>query len=201
MDGGATLLLVDDHPVFRTGLAAMLASLRPGWRLCGAADAATGLALALETPEVDAVLIDLTLQMGDGFDALAAFGAALPAVPRMVISGRDDAAARVRARAAGASGFINKAWTSERVVAAIARVLDGGEAFEPADAASAPELTGRQAEVLSLLAEGLPNKLIEDRLGIAERTVRAHMTELFQTLGAHNRTQALLRAQKLGLIP
>ena len=80
------------------------------------------------------------------------------------------------------------------------RFLAGGTAFADNRAANLPTLTPRQAEILSLLAEGHGNKEIRHRLGIAERTVRAHLTELFQVLGAHSRMQALIRAREFGLI-
>ena len=80
-------------------------------------------------------------------------------------------------------------------------MLQGGSAFSAAERdASLPILTTRQAEILALLAEGHANKEIRYRLGIAERTVRAHLTELFQLLGANSRMQAVIRGRELGLI-
>jgi DNA-binding NarL/FixJ family response regulator len=205
----ATLLLVDDHPLFHAGLASMLRTARPGWRLLSAHDAAQGLEMIRADDGIDLVLVDIVLPGIDGFDALAEFGKACPQLPRVTISGREDAAARLRARHCGASGFISKAWAPERIAAVLDAVLDGGSGFDDG-AAQAPghgedgdaaNLTPRQVEVLSLLAEGHSNKEIEYRLSIAERTVRAHLTEIFQALGAQTRVQAILQAQKLGLIP
>jgi DNA-binding NarL/FixJ family response regulator len=205
----ATLLLVDDHPLFHAGLASMLQSARPRWRLLSAHDASQGLEMIRAHPDIDLVLVDIVLPGIDGFDALAEFGKACPQLPRVTISGREDAAARLRARHCGASGFISKAWTPERIAQVLDTVLDGGSGFDetaPAAGADGDDgngsgLTPRQVEVLSLLAEGRSNKDIEFRLGIAERTVRAHLTEIFQALGAQTRVQAILQAQKRGLIP
>ncbi len=205
----ATLLLVDDHPLFHAGLASMLRTARPGYGLLSAHDAAQGLEMVRADPRIDLVLVDIVLPGIDGFDALGEFGKACPQLPRVMISGREDAAARMRARHCGASGFISKAWAPERIAGVLDAVLDGGSGFDEQTPASrdagggadASNLTPRQVEVLSLLAEGHSNKEIEYRLGIAERTVRAHMTEIFQALGAQTRVQAILQAQKLGLIP
>ena len=88
----------------------------------------------------------------------------------------------------------------ERIVEIIGRVLEGGSGFEAEPAAAATPLTQRQIEVLTLLAQGKSNKEIARALDIADRTVRAHLTELFQALGARSRTQALLNAQNMGLV-
>ena len=204
MSAKRTLLLVDDHPVFHEGLGSILSAKRPGWDLVGAYSVAEGLAALAQRPDVDLVLIDLMMPVTDGFEAIAAFGRASPEIPRVVISGREDGAARLRARHGGASGFIAKSWGGELIAEVIDRVLGGESGFhDEGDTPSGGQiaLTPRQIDVLTLLAEGLPNKSIEDRLGIAERTVRSHLTELFAVLGAQTRTQAVLRAQKLGLIP
>ena len=79
-------------------------------------------------------------------------------------------------------------------------VLRGDKIFNTGDPGNLPALTPRQIELLMLLAEGHGNKEIRHRLNIAERTVRAHLTELFQLLGAHSRMQALIRARELGLV-
>jgi DNA-binding NarL/FixJ family response regulator len=97
--------------------------------------------------------------------------------------------------------FIAKTEDPETIASTIDAVLAGGTIFNSQHASGdVPELTGRQIEVLMLLAEGHGNKEIRHRLNIAERTVRAHLTELFHLLGAHSRMQAVLRAREWGLI-
>lgn len=195
----AELLLVDDHPLFREGFAHMLRSFRPAWllRFAGTTEEAL-LAIGHRTP--DLAIVDVTLPGHDGFALLQALREHQPSLPAIMISGREDIAVRVRARASGAKGFLAKTATPEAMTAAIDTMLRGGEAFDSATLTQAPALTPRQAEVLMLLTEGHGNKEIRYRLGIAERTVRAHMTDLFELLGVHSRTQAIIRARELGLI-
>lgn len=196
----ASLLLVDDHPLFREGFAVMVGQARPGWSLATAASAAEACDRLATGAPFDLAIVDIQLPDQDGLSALAEMARLRPDVARVTISGRDDVAARLRARDAGASGFIDKASDPARILELIDRVLDGGVAFDLPDRPAPPALTARQAEVLGLLAEGCPNKEMRYRLNIAERTVRAHLTELFATLGVHNRVQALLRAREIGLI-
>jgi DNA-binding NarL/FixJ family response regulator len=207
-DGRVGLLLVDDHPLYHAGLASVLQALRPDYRLLGAGNADEGLRI-LEREVVDLVLVDIVLPGPDGFEAVASYGRAHPHIPRVLISGRDDAATLLRASRCGASGFVSKAWPADRLVWVVERVLAGDSGFEaPAPSPTQgdakvlrkQDLTLRQIQVLCLLAEGKSNKEIADRLEIADRTVRAHLTEMFQALGVASRVQAVLQAQHLGLV-
>jgi DNA-binding NarL/FixJ family response regulator len=196
----ATILIVDDHPLFANGFAHMALVLRPEWTLRTANSAAQAMS-ALRLHTTDLAILDVGLPGEDGFALLRTIATEWPGLPAILISGRDDAAVRVRARAGGAAGFIAKTVEPAAIVAMVDRVLQGGHAFG-ADAPDCgmPVLTARQAEVLALLAEGHANKEIRHRLGIAERTVRAHLTELFLLLGAHSRMQAVIRGRELGLL-
>jgi DNA-binding NarL/FixJ family response regulator len=195
------ILVVDDHPLFCEGLRHMLRTLRPAWELVFAHTASYARAL-LAAGEINLAIIDIGLPDDDGFALLGAINARFPRLPQILISGRDDAAVQVRARACGARGFISKTMAPEGIVHAIDAVLGGATALEAPSGTRAemPRLTVRQAEILELLSEGHGNKEIRHRLGIAERTVRSHLTELFQLLEAHSRMQALIRARELGLI-
>jgi DNA-binding NarL/FixJ family response regulator len=196
----ATILIVDDHPLFTDGFAHMACGLRPEWAIRTAASASQAVG-ALRILSPDLVIVDVGLPDDDGFTLLRSINAAWPGLPTLLISGRDDAAVRVRAHASSASGFIAKTATPLDVIAMIEAVLAGGRAFwDGLRSSEMPSLTSRQAEVLALLAEGHPNKEIRHRLGIAERTVRAHLTELFHLLGANSRMQAVIRGRELGLI-
>ena len=194
------VLLVEDHPIFRDGFAALLGSQRPDWRLDLAGSASEGLAM-LEGG-YDLAIIDILLPDLDGFETARAIAARAPATPRVMISGREDAAARLRSRDCGASGFISKAWEPAQILALLDEALAGGVAFDLPEAGASPRgvLTGRQLEVLALLAEGHSNKIIERRMNIAPRTVRAHLTEIFNALEVEGRVQAILKARDLGLI-
>jgi DNA-binding NarL/FixJ family response regulator len=194
-------LVVDDHPLFQEGLAQMVRRMRPDAEIALADRAAQALATLAGGP-VDLAIIDIVLPDADGFQLSRTISESFPAVPQILISGRNERAVRVRARTCGARGFIAKLMPPEAIARAIEAVLCGGTAFEEGRTCKSgiPALTPRQAEILDLLAEGHGNKEIRHRLGIAERTVRAHLTELFQLLEAHSRMQALFRARELGLI-
>lgn len=194
------LLIVDDHPLFVEGFASMISRLRPDWSLtqtgCGSEVLA---AIAADLP--DGVLVDVFLPDRDGFDLLHDIRARWPELPVILISGRDHAAMETRARNSPANGFIVKTTAAPDIVASIERALAGHAVFaarlpDP----ELPPLTLRQAQVLELLAAGHGNKEIRYRLGIAERTVRAHLTEIFQMLGVHGRMPAVIRARELGMI-
>ena len=191
------MLLVEDHPLFRDGFGAMLGRHRPDWTLdtAGSADEA----LAVLADSHDLVIVDIHLPGSDGFDTVRALGARAPQTPRVMISGREDDAAPRRSRDCGACGFIAKAWEPARIVAVLDRVLAGDSGFDDEQPGGAP-LTARQLEVLTLLAEGQSNKGIERRMNIAPRTVRAHLTEIFDALGADGRVNAILKARQRGLI-
>jgi DNA-binding NarL/FixJ family response regulator len=193
------ILIVDDHPLFRDGFAHMVRVLRPGWALHFADSAANALS-ALSDVEPVLVIVDVGLPGGDGFALIRAI-ANISAVPQILISGRDDAAVRIRAQACGARGFISKTAAPERIADIIDTILAGGTVFDSNEADEGlPVLTPRQIEVLMLLAAGHGNKEIRHRLNIAERTVRAHLTEVFHLLGVHSRMQAIVRARELGLL-
>ena len=206
-DGTVTLLLVDDHPLYHAGLASVLKSMRANYTLLSAGDSAAGLVALKAHPDIDLVLVDIVLPGADGFEAVVEYGRAFPHIPRVLISGRDDKATLIRASRCGASGFVSKAWPVERLVALIERVLAGGTGFEnanghpSANGGRKEDLTLRQIEVLCLLSEGKSNKEIAHSLRIAERTVRAHLTELFHALDVATRMNAVLKAQQLGIVP
>jgi DNA-binding NarL/FixJ family response regulator len=195
------VLLVDDHPLFRDGFAAMLRHHRPDWTLRTANTGAEALSLLAGGERPDLAIIDIQLPDTDGFDAARVIAQMAPLISRVMISGREDGAARLRSRDCGASGFISKAWPPERILEMLELVLAGGVAFEaPIDTGAAEAITSRQLEVLTLLADGHSNKAIERRMNIAPRTVRAHLTEIFHLLEVDGRVQAILKARQLGLI-
>jgi len=196
-----TVLLVDDHPLFVSGFGAMLRQMKPEWELLSAFSSSAGCQLLTSYPNIDLAIVDIQLPDRDGFETVAAMAALRPEVPRLIISGREDATARAKARGAGACGFIAKTGAPDVILDLIEAILSGSyDADTGAAASPAPGLSPRQFEVLMLLAEGCPNKVIRFRLGIAERTVRAHLTELFHSLGVTSRVQALVRARAMKLI-
>jgi DNA-binding NarL/FixJ family response regulator len=198
------LLLVDDHPLFVVGFAHALAHAGAGVEVRTASTIDEGLARALAWPELDIVLVDYRLGADDGITGLRSFGARFPLVARVLISGDEDPALAARARGAGASGFLGKSMAIDAVLAALLRVAAGEPVFMPAASAESAARgawpTARQMEVLALVAKGHPNKRIADELGIAERTVKLHITALLDLLGARNRTHLLVVAREQGLL-
>jgi len=198
------ILLIDDHPLFCDGFAASCRALRPHFTVSAADTTAMARRLLLEGPPVDCVLIDIVLPDADGFDALQQLARLDPLTPRVMISGRDDRTARLRAQRLGASGFLSKSARPEEIMAALDAILAGGAWFDDVpegdDAGDADKLTPRQLEVLDLLARGCVNKEIEQRLNLAERTVRAHLTEIFKALGVQGRVRAVMEARRRGMI-
>jgi two-component system, NarL family, nitrate/nitrite response regulator NarL len=201
------ILIVDDHPLYREGMMSALRAQMAGVEVSGAGSAEEGLELLTQDAEIDLVLIDVRLPGMDGFAALSIYGARFPTVPRMLISGSDEPHYLKRAFEAGASGYIPKSMAVSDVIAAIRRVLDGGLSVPEAAPALEHEtrdpmarLTLRQLEVLRLLGEGYTNKEIGRALEIAERTAKAHVAAILEALGADNRTQAVIAAQRSGYL-
>jgi len=203
--GAGRVLLIDDHPLFHEGLASAFQHTGRGLSLTGAETVADGLRRVAEDAPFDLVLIDLMLPGTDGLTALGEFGKAAPWLPRVLFSGRLDAAVIVQARRLGACAFIAKSWPVRRIVDSVHALIAGAVDFSILDelraqASPAVALSERQWALLKMLAQGRNNKEMARALAIADRTVRAHLTELFQALGAATRLQALLHAQKAGLI-
>lgn len=199
------LLLIDDHPLFGVGFALAVSHARPDVQVQIASGIEQGLAMVDAGPAIDMVLLDYRLGRDDGLEGLRRFGARHPLVARVLISGDEDAALAARARAVGASAFLGKSLAIAEMLAVLQKVWEGGEHFgmhvecaaQGGAAGAGP--TARQLEVLTLVGRGRQNKQIADELGIAERTVKLHITALFDTLKARNRTHLLVRARELGL--
>jgi DNA-binding NarL/FixJ family response regulator len=202
------LLLIDDHPMFGVGFVHALTHLRPGIDARAVLHLEHGLALARQWPGLDVVLIDYRLAGDDGLAGLRRFGTQHPLVARVLISGQEDRHLLAQARTAGAAGFLGKSLPIAEILAALEKIVGGGEHFlptastsqVPANTTTTPGPTARQLEVLLLIARGQQNKQIAHELGIAERTVKLHVTALLDALGARNRTHLLVLARDSGLI-
>jgi DNA-binding NarL/FixJ family response regulator len=214
------ILVVDDHPLIREAVQGVIARLEPGATVHAVGDSEKGFAIAEREPDLDLVLLDLNVPGLSGIPGLKAWRSRCPDVPVVVLSSAEDRATVLAAIGAGAAGFIPKSSPNEVMLSALRLVLAGGKYLppealapvEPLDAKAARKpgpralsletlgLTDRQAQVLKLVAEGKPNKLICRELGLAERTVKAHISAVFRALGVTTRTQAALAAAKLGLV-
>jgi len=211
-----SLLIADDHPLFRAALRLAANDSLPGCEIREAGDLAEALQLLSAAPDTDLVLLDLHMPGSQGLSGLAALRGQHPGVAVLVVSAHDEPRIVRRVLDHGAAGFIPKSASPAEIGKAIRSVLDCGGWLppvltntvaalpaDPADidlASRLARLTEQQSRVLALLAEGLLNKQIADRLGIRERTVKAHATAIFEKLGVRNRTQAgmLLRSLDLG---
>lgn len=201
------LLLVDDHPLFCVGFAHALAHAWPGARADTACTLEEGLRAAAGQPGLDIVLLDQRLGAHTGLQGLALFARQFPLVARVLISGDEDPALQAAARGAGASGFLGKSQSVQAMAAALGTIAAGGMAFDIQPAAAPGGVVGevagptaRQMEVLLLVAQGQPNKRIAQVLGIAERTVKLHVTALLGALKARNRTHLVVAAREKGLL-
>jgi DNA-binding NarL/FixJ family response regulator len=214
MPAAPTILVADDHPLFREALKGAVSKLLPQARLVESDSADALFASAEAHPEADLLLLDLNMPGAHGFSALVHLRAVQPQLPVVVVSAREDASVVRRALEHGAAGFIPKSSDPATIREAIAAVLDGGQwAPAQADAAEglAPEearvaqrlreLTPQQFKVLGMLGSGLLNKQIAHALGVSEATIKAHMTAILRKLGASNRTQAVLMAGRLAVDP
>lgn len=200
MSDQPSVLIIDDHPLFRDALETALAQASGG---NAKAHHAPSIAAALETlgtNTIDLVMLDLNLADASGFDGLARLQAAGVSCPVVVVSATEADAVFSQALILGAAGYLPKSLSLEELSAALATVLDGGTWFpesaesesDTSNAERVASLTPAQRRVISGLSEGLLNKQIAYEMGISEATVKAHMTAIFRKLGANNRTQALL---------
>ncbi len=202
------LLIADDHAVVRTGLEHLVATF-DGVELVGSAANGEEAVRACAERRPDVVLIDLEMPAMGGIEATREIVAATPDVAVVVLTSFSDREQILRALDAGAVGYLLKDAEPdelERAVRAAARgeaPLDprAGRALLSARVAGSPfdALSDREREVLAMVAQGLPNKLIARELAISEKTVKAHLTSVFRAIGVTDRTQAALWAERHGL--
>ncbi|GAA1816744.1 response regulator transcription factor [Actinomadura chokoriensis] len=202
------ILLVDDHPVVRSGIRAMLAD-QPGFELVG--EAATGEegVEAARRLKPAVVLMDLRLGAGiHGSEATRRITAA-PDAPRVLVLTTFDTDSDILAAVeAGATGYLLKDAPPDRLFAAIRSAAAGDSALAPSVASRllgrmrtpAAALTPRELDVLGLVAEGLSNRQISRRLFLSETTIKTHLVHIYAKLGVDSRTAAVAAATRRGLI-
>jgi DNA-binding NarL/FixJ family response regulator len=211
-------MLVDDHAMFRQGLKFLLSDLDQSLHFSEAGSCDQAISIYHEAP-VDLILLDLNMPGSDGLGALRQITSTAQGVPTVVLSGENDPGIIRAAIERGASGFVPKASSSEILVAALRLILAGGIYLPPnalnsvADeyvdtdhgagnnSALSDLLSERQVAVLLKAIRGQPNKVIAIDLGIAEGTVKSHLSAAFKVLGVHNRTEAVFAAARWGLKP
>jgi DNA-binding NarL/FixJ family response regulator len=200
------VVIVDDHAVVRDGISRLLESA-DGIEVVGTAAEGEEAQRVVAGTTPDVVLMDLSMPVLDGVAATRRLTAEHPDVRVVVLTTFADKQRILDALNAGASGYLLKDAQPDEVIAGVRAVAAGGAPLDPKAArvlldsrngapAGAPELTPREREVLALLATGVANKQIARRLQIAEATVKAHLTRIFQQLGVTDRTQAALWARE-----
>jgi DNA-binding NarL/FixJ family response regulator len=204
------VLIADDHPLVLGALRRAVSGAIPGARIHEAADFESLAAALEETPDMDLVLLDLTMPGVRGFSGLLFLRSERPGVPVIVVSGNEDRAVMRHCIEFGAAAYIPKSLDVETMRAAIRKVIEGGQwtppdldlAAQPHREASAlvrrlSSLTPQQVRVLMMLSQGLLNKQIAYELGVSEATVKAHVSAILQKLGVESRTQAVILAAKI----
>lgn len=202
------VLLVDDHPIVRAGLRALLGALDDIEIAAEAADGAEAIA-KVEALDVDVVLMDL--QMGAGMDGVSAtrtIKQRQPHLPVLILTTFDTDADILAALEAGASGYLLKDAPVEQIGAAIRQAAAGQSVLAPEVASRlmgriqnpGPSLTGREIELLELIGEGLTNRAAAKRLYVSEATIKTHLVHIFSKLGVDNRTAAVRKARDLRII-
>ena len=203
------VVVADDHRVVRVGLEQLLATFDDIEAVGFAAGGEEAVALCREL-EPDVLLLDLSMPDLDGIEVTGRLRETVPGTRVVVFTSFSDRERIVRALDAGAIGYLLKDAEPEEILAAIRAAARGESPLAPraaaellADRKSRPptvELTARELEVLRLVVDGLANKQIARRLGISEKTVKGHLTNLFQRIGVADRTQAALWAERTGVL-
>jgi DNA-binding NarL/FixJ family response regulator len=210
------ILIVDDHPIYRKGLVALLDQMEPDIALLQANDAAQALVVIAEHDDLDVVILDLLIPGMDGLRAITEFGQIRPELPVIILSSSENPADVRSALANGALGYVPKSAAEHTLISAIRVVLNGDVYVPPfvivettatqsgtlktAARSDRPVLTDRQIEVLQRISAGQLNKVIAADLGVSEKTVKSHITAIFKALNVMNRSEAAVAGREAGLI-
>lgn len=210
------ILIADDHPVFRFGLRALLAS-EPDLEVVGEVASGEQAIAQTEALQPDVVLMDVNMPETNGIEATRAIGRTSPRVAVLALTMLEDDETVFQAMRAGARGYLLKGAGGTETLHAIRTVAGGGAIFSPAVAERVlraftsppaagramaqpfPELTERERDVLQLIAHGLTNAAIAERLTLGPKTVRNYVSNVLAKLQVADRTEAALRAREAGL--
>ncbi|WP_407331962.1 response regulator [Enterovibrio sp. 27052020O] len=206
MDAQYTIVIADDHPLFRNALFQSVHMAISGANLLEA-DSLDSLSSLLEKePDIDLLLLDLKMPGANGMSGLIHLRAQYPELPIVVVSASEEASVVRQVKANGAVGFIPKSSDMRELINSLNQVLDGepcfpegidysGHSDEESLMEKVASLTPQQFKVLGMLSDGLLNKQIAYELDVSEATIKAHMTAIFRKLGVKNRTQAVILLQ------
>lgn len=209
-----TMIIADDHPLFRGALRQAVNDIGDTQTIIEAGDFETARKAAGDQPETDLMLLDLNMPGVSGFSGLTALRSEFPGLPVIVVSASDDSATINRALELGASGFISKSAGLDDIRMAVDTVLDGGIWTGTAGATARKNcsdpamtelmermktLTPQQSKVLTMLGKGLLNKQIAYALGVSEATIKAHVSAILLKLNVDSRTQAVIKLGQVNL--
>lgn len=206
-------IIVDDHQLFVAGIKHVLRQLGDDVEIAEAPDAERCLEILSKNGDMDFLLLDLHLPGLDGLALLEILRNRWPWIPVLIVTGTQDAHIAQRVIDSGAAGYLCKTSPPSEFVAAIRKVISG-EVYISAEQASyihkidekesspgvVARFTSRQLEVLNLMAQGHPNKIIASKLGLTEHTVKVHISNIFHTMGVHNRTACVKEAVRIGIV-
>jgi DNA-binding NarL/FixJ family response regulator len=200
--------LADDHGILRDGLASVIAA-QPDMQVVATAANGAEAVVICRSATPDVVLMDLEMPVMDGIEATRQILAVAPATAVLVLTSFSDRRRITGALDAGAIGYLLKDASADEVVRGIRAAAEGGSPLDPQaarsllEANSSPDplagISPREREVLALLLDGMPNKLIARRLAISEKTVKSHLTSIFRRIGVNDRVQAILWVERHGL--
>ena len=204
------IVIIDDHPLFRDALKAALAPAFDDLDIREASSLEEGAKQLAQDPDCDLVLLDLRMPGVQGLSGLAYLRARFPAIPVAIVSGQEEPAMMRRALALGASGYVPKSTTADRMRDAVTAII-AGEIWSPVEARVPTEaergidelsrrlatLTPQQLRVLMMLREGLLNKQIAFELDVSEATIKAHVSAILLKLNVDSRTQAVIAANRI----
>jgi len=209
-----SVLIADDHPVFRDGIRALLEAT-PDTQVLGEATTGNEVIALAEQLKPDLILMDVQMPGLNGIEATRRTVAAHPGVRVLMVTMFEDDASVFAAMRAGAHGYVLKDATKEEIRRAIQAVGNGEAIFSPAIAARLidffatpplsipknmfPELTGREKEILDLVAKGESNRAIADHLTLSTKTVSNYVSNILNKLQVADRAQAIVKAREAGL--
>lgn len=204
-----SVIVVDDHPLYQKALVALVRELGAAEEVVAAYSAEEGLRLIRGGTVPSLILLDLGLPGMRGVEAVASFRHACPQAVIVIVSASEQRQEAAAAARAGANAVVSKGVEMEAlrgiVSQALSTGLQAGQKWVTSPGAlplgpdSPVRLTPRQTEIVALLSQGLPNKEIGIRMGLAEITVKTHLSSVFKLLGVVNRTQAVMAIRRLGI--
>lgn len=199
------ILIADDHPLYRDALSMLVRELDEQVHTVTAKSYDEVIQLAGAALVPDLILLDLHMPGMDAWQGISTLKGLYPKIPLVVISSSESENEHRKAMEYGAQGFIPKSLEGESLLSALRLIVENGITLSPVSKHPIPpkpaaKLTSRQLEVLEKLAQGESNKVIARHLGLSEGTVKLHVRAVFTALNVSNRTQAVIAAEKLGLV-